>query len=645
MWFISKIVSLRVLLRAFSQGLQAFGSGFFLRNFKGIFYLVVLFGVGPSISFSQSPYTNFKVTHGPVLGRPGPTTMSVWVRTNIPGEVSVRYGTERFKQRMVSEYVDTVLENDNTAVITLTNLSPDTLYYYTVDKGLSGTFRTLPDAADYVDEFHNPEGLFNFQFEFVSCQNQNPNGSAGPSMPIYDTLNEHVADKVHFAIFNGDWVYEEDRDYPVAAWMGQVRAEEYEKPEIVELAPAVVGVWENYKTYMSRGRNLMEWHNRVPSFFTFDDHEVINDAYGTAEAGYVDRRAVFRDTAVKAWFDYLAWANPVAHDKAARFGKGTFKEGSDILYDPKASFNSLALEDFSNIMVHWGKATDGVQSSVLDTEPGDPNAGVYDIVEVIDDHHLRIQPAGRANGDASYSIGRRTYGSFRVANCEFFLLDTRSHRSLHDVSNPAKPGASMLGKQQLNWLKESIDRSDADFFFMASSVTFMIPHVGNGGASDTNASVAKDDAWTVFLEEREDLIGFFEDRPEKQFFVMTGDLHNSFAINITPNVWEFASGPANSINHVPATDEANRPANGTFKYGPRECDIRWSTYLLEGTPRLVRQQQTYCIVQVNNVFNSPIQIGDERWVAYPHPQVIFKYYDAYTGELRYNESIVSGMKN
>ena len=149
----------------------------------------------------------------------------------------------------------------------------------------------------------------------------------------------------------------------------------------------------------------------------------------------------------------------------------------------------------------------------------------------------------------------------------------------------------------------------------------------------------------ISIDDLNDWTGFLEDRSEKQFFMMTGDLHNSFAINITPNVWEFASGPANSINHVPATDEANRPANGTFKYGPRECDIRWSTYVLEGAPRLVRQQQTYCVVQVNNVFNSQLQRGDERWVAYPHPQVIFKYYDAFTGELRYSESIVSGMKN
>ena len=85
----------------------------------------------------------------------------------------------------------------------------------------------------------------------------------------------------------------------------------------------------------------------------------------------------------------------------------------------------------------------------LDTQPGDPNAGVYDIVEVVDAHRLRISPSGRANGEAKYSVGRRSYGSFRVANCEFFMLDTRSHRSLHDVKNPEKKGATILGKQQL----------------------------------------------------------------------------------------------------------------------------------------------------------------------------------------------------
>ena len=66
-------------------------------------FLVALVGIASPSAFSDTTYSDFKVTHGPILGRPGPTTMSIWVRTNFPGEVSVRYGTERFKQMMVSD--------------------------------------------------------------------------------------------------------------------------------------------------------------------------------------------------------------------------------------------------------------------------------------------------------------------------------------------------------------------------------------------------------------------------------------------------------------------------------------------------------------------------------------------------------------
>ena len=46
------------------------------------------------------------------------------------------------------------------------------------------------------------------------------------------------------------------------------------------------------------------------------------------------------------------------------------------------------------------------------------------------------------------------------------------------------------------------------------------------------------------------------------------------------------------------------------------------------------------MVQVNNVFNMPVKRGDERWVAYPHPQVVFQYFDGRTGKLRYAEAVV-----
>ena len=90
-------------------------------------------------------------------------------------------------------------------------------------------------------------------------------------------------------------------------------------------------------------------------------------------------------------------------------------------------------------------------------------------------------PAKVDDDKLSYSIGRRSYGSFRVANCEFFLLDTRGDRDMHDIRDRDKPGVSMIGKPQREWLLRSMRESDADFFFVVSTVPFMIPHSGAGG--------------------------------------------------------------------------------------------------------------------------------------------------------------------
>ncbi len=163
----------------------------------------------------------------------------------------------------------------------------------------------------------------------------------------------------------------------------------------------------------------------------------------------------------------------------------------------------------------------------------------------------------------------------------------------------------------------------------------MVPHVGGGKVRATN----KDDAWTVFFDEREQLIEAW-DKLDKLVMVLSGDLHNSFVIRITDNVWEFASGPRNSNNHF-FVDEGGRPMTGKFKYGPRECDIRWSTWFNNDIPRQELKHPTFCVVKVNNVFNNPKRLGDERFVAYPRPQVVFQYYDGRSGDLRYAEAVAA----
>ncbi len=598
--------------------------------------LAAIFGLfATTASGDRDP---IRLTHGPMVGKPSAHAMSIWARTSDPGQFVVRFGTTPEKLDQVSAPATTSIDHDNTGVARLTKLQSDTCYYYQVwvnqrPHGLPGSFRTLPSSQNTRNATYNPAGLFNFRFQIGSCANQNPLGGVGHRTPTYEVLNRDWADKVHFHIMNGDWLYEELREYSPEAWRLTQGLDDY--PLSVRVMPTVVGVWENYKLYLSRGVELSRWHRRVPSMFTFDDHELVNDIWGSSQAGKRHRRTVFRDIGTYAWGDYLGWANPVEHDHPVHFGRAHLTAGSDLLVDAGTDFSKLPLKEMLNLHVHWGTIQAGANDLQYDNDEGNRNSYVYDIVELVDAHTLRLHMPAKTDDTVSYSIGRRSYGKFRVSNCEFFLLDTRGDRDMHDIQQRDKPGISMIGKPQREWLLRSMRDSTADFFFVVSTVPFMIPHTGAGGFE---AADNKEESWTGFFDERELLIAEWE-KIGKRVFVMTGDLHNSFAIKVTDNIWEFCCGPHNSVNHVPELDESGRPATGRWKFGPRECDIRWSSYILPDLPRMQRLYPHFCVVQVNNVFNMPRQLGDKRWVAYPHPQVVFQYYDGRTGELDYAESI------
>ncbi len=602
--------------------------------------LILLLFWGPSVTrcLAQDPPT---MTHGPILGRPAADSMAVWLRTSQPSAYTVRYGTQPLQLDQTASGTATQFEHDCTGWTVLADLRPDTKYYYQVyigdyPQGKINSFHTLPNSAALVDPELNPRGLFNFKFEIGSCANQNPLHGIGHALPLYRTMNAKIADDVDFAIMNGDWLYEELRETPPAAWLATAGLSAAQAPRAVQVMPTLVGVWENYKLYLSRGVPLSEWHQHVPSYFTFDDHELVNDIWGAGSPGRRHRRTVFRDIGTQAWMDYLGWANPAQYPADIHFGRAQFTAGSDLLIDPQADFTKLPLDTMSNLHVHWGTSTAGVNDIRYDDDSGDPNSRVYDIREVIDAHTLRLHMPAAASGTSAYSIGRRNYGKIRVANCDIYLLDTRSHREMHDIRQPDKPGLTMLGKHQREWLIESMQASDADFFFVVSSVPMMVPHSGAGGFEFDEAN--KEEAWVAFLDERESLVNFW-DQLGRPVMVMTGDLHNSFAIKITDRVWEFCCGPHNSVNHVPKLDEGDRPATGWYASGPRQCDIRWSSYILPDIPRLDRCYPYYCLVQVNNVFNMPPKLGGQRLVAYPHPQVILQYFDGRTGELAYSETL------
>lgn len=604
-----------------------------------------------SVSGQQVPVT---ITHGPMLGRVGTTDVRVWARTARPGSFRVRYGTTPLALDAWSDRATTSIEHDNTGSVLIKGLEPGTAYYYQVltDEAWpvrpDGSFRTLPVAETFRSPELNPKGLFNFSFDFGTCSNQHPIG-AGPWPPAYARMLEQLQGKVAFSIMNGDFIYEDKRDYPVEAWLDQVGLPAERTPRVVGLAPAIVGVWQNYKVYMERGDTLMAWHRNVPTLFTFDDHEILDNIDGTGTVGERDRKAVFRDTGVQAWYDYIGWANPIDPERI-HFGRAQFTGGSDVLTDPDADFDRLPirLNEPGALHVHWGGgAAAGVRGADLAKQPGaegDPNAGVYEVVAKIDAHRLRIRPAPPRDGQATYSIGRTSYFDERVGNAHFFYLDTRGHRELSDPTHADRPELTMLGARQKAWLEERMRRSDADLFFIVSQVTFMIPHVGGtpnaGEVGDPNRVPTHDEARTGFVNERDELIRFWESLG-KSVFVLSGDVHDSFVVKVTDRIWEFASGPHNSRNHR-ADALGNPPPNGMFDSAGRMCEIRWSTHFRPEVPTPLVRQPMFSIVQINNVFENRVEANTPRWVAFPHPQVVVQYFDGVTGRLMYAESVLVG---
>ena len=71
--------------------------------------------------------------------------MRVWARTSDPGQFEVHYGTSAGAMNSVSQPGETSISHDNTGVVDLEGLQPDTVYHYQVwvnerPHGLPGTF-------------------------------------------------------------------------------------------------------------------------------------------------------------------------------------------------------------------------------------------------------------------------------------------------------------------------------------------------------------------------------------------------------------------------------------------------------------------------------------------------------------------------
>jgi alkaline phosphatase D len=149
---------------------------------------------------------------------------------------------------------------------------------------------------------------------------------------------------------------------------------------------------------------------------------------------------------------------------------------------------------------------------------------------------------------------------------ELFVTDERQYRDpqpcmdaqLTDCPADLGPGRTFLGSRQKRWLKRAVPKSKARWNLLASETMMMALDSAPG-------QHANQDQWDGYSAEREEILSSFHANGVRNLVVLSGDLHNFLAGNLTttgeqsgtPVGTEMLAGSATSFGlpeelHIPA---------------------------------------------------------------------------------------------
>jgi alkaline phosphatase D len=126
----------------------------------------------------------------------------------------------------------------------------------------------------------------------------------------------------------------------------------------------------------------------------------------------------------------------------------------------------------------------------------------------------------------------RTMGAGRLAR--FHILDTRQYRSNQSCDDGMKqpcpgwsdPARVMLGDAQERWLTRGVEQSDATWSILAQQLAFS--RIPDPNRPDFHAM----DPWSGYPVARDRLLEWMAARREKNFVVLTGDIHANFVMDV-----------------------------------------------------------------------------------------------------------------
>lgn len=147
------------------------------------------------------------------------------------------------------------------------------------------------------------------------------------------------------------------------------------------------------------------------------------------------------------------------------------------------------------------------------------------------------------------------YTMYTWSDVDFFITDDRWWRSadrMNDsVDGKPNPEKRMLGRQQMEWLKNALLYSGATFKIVVTGSQVLNP-------------VSPFDKWREFPAEYDELMSFLSENKINGVLFLTGDRHHSEIIKVerpgTYPLYDITVSPLTSATHKFGVEEANNPS-------------------------------------------------------------------------------------
>lgn len=261
--------------------------------------------------------------------------------------------------------------------------------------------------------------------------------------------------------------------------------------------------------------------------------------------------------------------------------------------------NFMQSSDLVNYWAHWSynRADAGFQQLLTTT----PYVAIWDDHEVVNDFgplhdsrdmppyilEVHLLPIGLKAFldynpiDIAAATPKRLYRNLRWGrHVELFVLDTRQYRDANFMPDDELAPKSMLGREQLAWLKAKLVASDATWKVIVSSVPMSIPTgFPPSGGRDGWADYDQDSGFEYELTE---ILRFMQQQGIKNTVWLTTDVHFSEGFKYQPfadapdfEVYEFVSGPLNAgVFPNEAFDNSLNPERLFFHGAPVGLDYQ-----------------------------------------------------------------------